>query len=295
MLAMEGRFSAALDDARRACAISESVGSAWGQSVALITVYRVELAKGEIGAAMDSIRRCFELGERGGFAYAAIVTRADLAKLHLYCGDVAPALPFADEALATALERMPPATSVAQVARAEALLAIGNRTEARTALDQVDLTMFPEPDRTFLLAQASMARSRLMMAEGDADGAVSLAQTLVRDLGSVGVGYPVTAALVTLVSALLAAGRFDEAERELEAAIEHAERLGERTTLWEALAISAEVHRRRGADREAGDLRRRARALVDRIADDLPDEELRDRFLARDDVRALADVRSRRP
>ena len=57
--------------------------------------------------------------------------------------------------------------------------------------------------------------------------------------------------------------------------------------LWEALAVSADLQARRGARREATDLRSRARAIVDEIAAGLPEPDLRRRFLARDDVLAL--------
>jgi hypothetical protein len=102
-----------------------------------------------------------------------------------------------------------------------------------------------------------------------------------------GVQILVAGALVVLAKALVAADRFEEAGDGLAEAIERAERLGERRVLWEALALSADLHARRGADPEAADLRRRARAIVDDIAAGLPDPDLRRRFLSRDDVHAL--------
>jgi hypothetical protein len=92
---------------------------------------------------------------------------------------------------------------------------------------------------------------------------------------------------VVLTRALVAADRFEEAGDELTEAIHRAEHLGERRVLWEALAMSADLHARRGAEPEAADLRRRARSIVEEIAAGLPEPELRRRFLARDDVRAL--------
>ncbi len=76
-----GDFAAALADARQAAEISASIGNAWGESHALLTVYRVEVELGQLGAAIDTVQRSMELGERGGFAYAGIATRADLARV----------------------------------------------------------------------------------------------------------------------------------------------------------------------------------------------------------------------
>jgi tetratricopeptide (TPR) repeat protein len=286
MLAVTGALEAALADARRADDVSESVGSAWGRSVAWITIYRVELATGELGAAIESMQRCREFGEQGGFAFAEIGTRSDLAILLVLLGQPARALEIADEALSIARERMRPAVSAAQVARAESLLALGNGDEARTALDDVHPEMFPEPERVLLMASSAMARSRLSLAEGDAEGAAEVASTLLDHLTGIGVGLAVTEARVTLARALIAAGRDDDAEQELERAIEGAEQLGERTTLWEALALAAGLRERRGADAEAAELRRRSLAIVDGITAGLPDD-LASSFLAREDVAAL--------
>jgi hypothetical protein len=94
-------------------------------------------------------------------------------------------------------------------------------------------------------------------------------------------------ALLVLARAHVAADRFEEAGGELVEAIELARRLGERKVLWEALALSADLNARMGAEQVAADLRRRARAIVEEIAAGLADADLRRRFLSRDDVHAL--------
>jgi class 3 adenylate cyclase/tetratricopeptide (TPR) repeat protein len=282
-----GDFSAALADARQAVEISASIGNAWGESHALLTVYRVEVELGELGAAIDTVQRSMELGERGGFAYAGIATRADLARVIAYLGDGERALALADEALAIALERVPPAASLAHVARADALIALGRLAEAHAPLDEVDLGMLPEPDRTFLMGASRTIRSRLALAEGDVDGAEAIARGLVADLRTKGVVVLNAEALLALARAHVAAGRFEEARDEVAQAIEQAERLGERRVLWEALAVSANEHARIGAEPTASDLRRRARAIVDEISAGLSDADLRRRFLSREDIHAL--------
>ena len=74
---------------------------------------------------------------------------------------------------------------------------------------------------------------------------------------------------------------------ELADAIERAERLGERRVLWEALALSATVQDRKERSARQPSSVARARAIVDEIAAGLADPDLRQRFLARDDIRAL--------
>jgi class 3 adenylate cyclase/tetratricopeptide (TPR) repeat protein len=286
--AFHGDYATALADARSAISISESIDNAWGQSHALITVYRVELELGEFGDAIRSMERCLELGERGGFAFAGIATRADLARALSYLGDGDRALALAEEALAIARERVPPAASLAHVARADALITAGDHAAALAALDEVDLMMLPEPDRTFLLVASRLARARVAIRTGDPQEAAAIAGDVARHLRSNGVQILVAEALVSLGGAHIAAERFEDAERELTDAIESADRLGERKTLWKALALSADLAARRGAEEDAAALRRRARGIVEEIAAGILDEDLRGRFLTRDDVRALA-------
>jgi ATP/maltotriose-dependent transcriptional regulator MalT len=285
--ALHGDYDAALAEARAALSISESIDNAWGQSHALITVYRVQLERGELGAAIDSMRRCGELGERGGFAYAGIAMRADLSRMHAYLGDGVGALALAEEAFAIAQERVPPAVSVAFVSKALALIALGKHEEARAPLDAVDFTKLPEPDRTFLMVASRTALAHVALIDGLVDEAVAIASETVEALRASGVHAMVAGALVILARALAAAGRPQKAEREVREGVAHAERLEERRALWEALALSADLGELRGQLEEAAAQRVRARGIVEEIAAELRDPELRDGFLAREDVRAL--------
>jgi class 3 adenylate cyclase/tetratricopeptide (TPR) repeat protein len=285
--AFRGDYDAALADARRAYSISESIDNPWGQSHALLMLYRVQLERGAFGEAIASMERCLELGERGGFAYAGIATRADLARTLAYLGDGERALALAEEALVVARERVPPAASLTHVARADALLEVGDDAAARAALDEIDLMMLPEPDRTFLLVASRLARVRLALRTGNPPEAAAIAEGVAGHLRSNGVQILVAEALVALGRALLAADRVEDADRALTDAIERAERLGERKALWEGLGVSGDLAARRGATGDAAERRRRARDIVGEIAAGIPDEDLRGRFLARDDVRSL--------
>jgi hypothetical protein len=119
------------------------------------------------------------------------------------------------------------------------------------------------------------------------DGAEAIARGLVAGLRTKGVVVLNAEALLALARAHIAADRFEEARDEVAQSIEQAERLGERRVLWDALALSADVYARMGAEQEAAELRVRARAIVDEISAGLSDADLRRRFLSRDDVRAL--------
>jgi len=275
---LEGDHAAAFSDARTALSVAEEIDNAWGQSFALIPIYRAELDQGHIGRAIGSMRRCMELGERGGFAYAGISTRADLARTLAYLGEWEPALPLADRAFELATAQLPVAVSV-QVARGAVLASMGDDAVARTALEGLQIQL-PEPDRTFVHVLWRLLSCRLALSAGDPRGAETSAAALVEHLRARGVRIFVAEALTTLARAWIASGRFAEADHALDEAVETADELGERRVLWEALATWAGVLELRSRADEAAERRERARAIVDDIASGL-DEELRQRFLAR--------------
>jgi ATP/maltotriose-dependent transcriptional regulator MalT len=236
---------------------------------------------------MASIRRCQEAGEQGGFAYAGVVTRFDLAHIAAYVGDGERGVPLADEALAVAYERLPPAAPVGALAQAEVRLAVGDLDGAWEALERVDGSLLPEPDRTFALSFAGLVRAKLALARGRAEDAAVDVGDLLAHLRANHVEILVAEALVVHARALLAAGLDHQAERALADAAERAARLGEQLPHWEALSMTADLIERRGADDEAAQVRGRARAIVDRVASGIDDDDLRRSFLAREDVRSL--------
>jgi tetratricopeptide (TPR) repeat protein len=287
MRLLAGDHAGAMSEARSALAIAESIGNRWGESNALFAVYRVELDQGLIGAAMASMRRCGEVGDQGGFAYAGVVTRADLARITAYLGDGARALTSAEQALALAVERFPPAVPIAAIGRAVARIVLGDLEGARRSLTQVEGPLLPEPERTFALTFAGLARARVALAAGEAEAASSEAEDVLRLLLANRVEILVAEALVVLARARLALGQPKDAEHVLADAAGRAERLGESLPLWEALALTAEALHRRGAEPEAAEARRRAQEVVDRVASGIDDGDLRRSFLAREDVIAL--------
>ena len=132
-----------------------------------------------------------------------------------YLGDGERGLALAEESLAIARERVPPAVSIARVSEALALISLGRGDEARAPLDEVDLMMLPEPDRTFLRVASSAARARLALLDGDVEEAEAVARSVIEELRTNEVEILVAGALVVLARALLAADRLDDAGHEL--------------------------------------------------------------------------------
>ncbi len=281
MRLIRGEHAKAMEEARRAFAISEEIGNRWGASYALIPVYRIELDLGRVGDAIASIDRSRELGEQGGFAYAAVESRAEFASVVAWAGDGERALALADEAYAIALERIAPGVMVATVARAEALLALGDLEGAREALAGFDSAKLPDIQRSFTAAAAGLTRSRLELAAGAPAAAAGAAEPLLERLRATGAEIFVAEALATLARARVAAGELDDAERLVGESLERSSRLGERLARWSALEVLAEIRDRRGDADGAADARREIRAIADEVTRDIDDDALRRGFAAR--------------
>ncbi len=281
MRLVRGEHVAAMEEARRAFAISQEIGNRWGASYALIPVYRIELDLGRIGEAIASIDSCRELGEQGGFAYAAVESRAEFASLVAWAGDGERALALADEAYAIALERIAPGVAVATVARSEALLALGDLVGAREALAGFDPAELPEIQRSFTVAAAGLTRSRLELATGDPVAATAAAEAVLERLRANGAEIFLAEALAELARARLAAGELDDAERLVGESLERSSRLGERLASWSALEVLAEICDRRGDADGADGARRQIRAIADDVGGELGDDALRRGFEAR--------------
>ena len=281
MRLFRGEHVTAMEEARRAFAISEEIDNLWGASYALIAVYRIELDLGRVGAAIPSIDGSRELGEQGGFVYAAVESRAELAGVVAWAGDGERALALADEAYAIALEQIAPGVTIAAQARAEALLALGDLEAAREALAELVPAKVPEIQRSFTVAAAGLTRSRLELASGDPVAATAAAEAVLERLRANGAEIFLAEALAELARARLAAGELDDAERLVGESLERSSRLGERLARWSTLEVLAEIRDRRGDADGADGARREIRTIADDVGGELDDDALRRGFESR--------------
>ncbi len=133
-------------------------------------------------------------------------------------------------------------------AQVEIAIAAGDVTGARTAVDELTTVVagYPSPA---LEAGRQVALGRVLIAEGDAAGAIRELRAAIRGWRDVGSPYEVARARAVLSSALRALDNEDDAELELDAALEDFRRLGARID-----AEAAERVRRESQDRRSGPL-----------------------------------------
>jgi tetratricopeptide (TPR) repeat protein len=83
---------------------------------------------------------------------------------------------------------------------------------------------------------------------------------------------------------------FEDAERDLSDALQLALEIGNPTQLWKTWAALGEMHAAAGHDNDARSAFREALAVIDRIAGELSEDDLRRTFL---DSRAVREIRDR--
>lgn len=132
------------------------------------------------------------------------------------------------------------------------------------------------PFETATQRQLWCARADLLLASGSADEALSIADKLAATLSP---GTVAARVWMLRGSALLALRSFDEAERALIDAIEASRTTGFRSQQWRAHAAYARLLRARGRRDEADVQIQAAHALLQHLAGDLDDTELRSTFL----------------
>jgi DNA-binding CsgD family transcriptional regulator len=124
-----------------------------------------------------------------------------------------------------------------------------------------------------------LAWGELLLAEGDAPGALRIAEALLASAPGASHGQPIPALLKLQGEALLKLGRAGDSAVALEAAQQGAQERGEQPLLWQIQAALGRACRQLGRDTEAQHALAAASAVVVALAAAIADDELREQFL----------------
>jgi DNA-binding CsgD family transcriptional regulator len=156
---------------------------------------------------------------------------------------------------------------------------------ARGDLDTADarLTDLVTPGAPMESLAARLARcvaAELALARHKPDRALEIADRLVATAPGSSTGRPIARLELLRGEALTALGEYEAAAIALRRARDTAAELGTRSVLWRAHLALARLYRAQGCDDEATSAFAAARALIDELASDVPDDALRATFLA---------------
>ena len=260
-----GDYDGALAAASDVYRMSEESHNPWGQGMSRMATANVQWERGDYGGAI----RSQEEGVRfGNTAKANWVDGAQLwlVLIRLAAGDQETAFaPLGGAAALASLVEADSAPQLVALALAHAAVLRGNPGEASRLLTKA--TALPAP------AQARSVTTLVSAEIALANGQFASAAQIAHD-GLEGDDLPRLHIFETDLrwiegEALLHAGDLPAASAALERARSDAERRGSRRTLWLILWSLARLADAEGRASDGVDLRRRARAIVDAIADSL--------------------------
>jgi class 3 adenylate cyclase/tetratricopeptide (TPR) repeat protein len=271
--AIVGDYDGALAEASDAYRLSEEIHNPWGQGMSRMTTAQVQYERGDWGGAIQSLEDAVRFGNAAKANWVA-GAQASLVIGRLAVGDQENA--FAHLGGAAALASMvaagsaPPAIALVL---AHAALLRGDLDEARQLRTKAGAVTAPSQVR----ALAALVSSEIALACGEYASAAQIAHDFLEEANASAV--VIGRDLKWLEGdALLRAGDLSAASTALERARSEAETLGSRRILWLVLWSLARLADAEGRASEGVELRRRARAIVEAIADSLSTLELSESF-----------------
>lgn len=278
---MQSEYQAAIQASQEALQISRETDNRWGEAFAQTWIGPAYMESGEIAVAIEAMENTIELAKQS-FSAPLVLTRGDLSRLYSEMGAPERALPLAEAALEKARATFVSMLGDAQGALALAHLRSGNPEAAFQAVSDVSLEF---GDETPPIYQWDRVRVRLELMIADLGAAENELATARRVCENVlehlrthhNQKFYMTFLLLN-ARICLAAGDLAEAEEILSSARDLCLEKNAQWSLWQALALLAQVQARRGNAAEAENYRTAARTRIESIAARTP-EHLRAGFL----------------
>lgn len=274
--AMRGDFDRAVAASAEAGQIARSINNLWGQSYCLTGAIIAYWYRAEYVTGVGVVRECLRLAGLAGFMGAFTLNRSQLAALLMDLGQPEAALAEARAAFEFAEARLPAMRPFGVGCLAMAQVGLGQFDEAAGTLSRLPLDAADQ-----ILPMAShlyRAHAELAVARRAAD-AVPLAERRLAAMTAFQAPPLETEARLTLAKALRLAGQPDQARARLLEARATAQALGARRLHWPVAAELAGLAAEAGDKGAAATWRAEAQAVVDGIAAQIPEADMRATYL----------------
>jgi tetratricopeptide (TPR) repeat protein len=270
-----GDYNLALTLSEEAFEISQSIANLWGQSHSKLAIGYIYWDRGQPDQAIAVMQECLRLGELANYVTPQAITRADLAAVYGGLGAVERGLEIARQALTIAKTHMPSFHLYALCKMAQLHLRQGQFTEAESAIEYgkelFNQEIAPRYWQLVILAEAELA-----LRQGDYERALAATGDLPATLHQFGLRVYIPEALYLRGKILREMGEAEAAHRTLLEARAEAEALGSRRMLWQILGALSQLET---DPAEARHLRQQAHEIVQSIAGNISNPELRVSFL----------------
>jgi len=260
-----GDYDGALVAASDVYRLSEEGHNPWDQGMSRTTTAYVQLERGDYGGAIRSLEEAVRLGNMAKANWVE-GTQMWLVMARLGAGDQETALAQLGGAAALAsLDAGDPAPPLVILMLAHAAVLRGDLDEARRLRTKVDVVAVPVQAASVV----ALVSAEIAHASGDYTTAAQIAHEALEGAGRGWLQIFGTDLQWLEGDALLRAGDLSASSGALERARLEAERLGSRRMLWLILWSLARLADAEGRASDGVELRRRARAIVEAIAESL--------------------------
>ena len=257
----------------------------WNEAIALT-------GRGDYDAALALLDETRAMCERVGDVIVRVRILNTLGWVHSELEDHHRALEWNRRALDTVRATGTPMAEVEMhtlLNLAENLFVLGDLEEAEQYFRQVEeVVRHPLPTQLWVHWRYSErffhSSGELALARGDAAKALALGDECLALATENGSTKVIVKAHRLRGQALLAEGRLDSAEHELNTALEMARQVANPPQLWRTFASLGELRQAQGRAADARRAYGEALAIIDRVANSLTDESLRATFLTSDHV-----------
>ena len=286
-------FAELLPYGERALKIAREIGQRSGEAYAVDTLGLCYLGLGEYAQALEVVWKGLHLAEEIAHHQWLIVGHLGLGKLYFELLSLTEARQHLEQALALAHEIGSRYwTCYASASLALAHIAQQDLTRAGSILDSaLDAAT---PAQTLGQRMVWYVRAELALANGDPGLALQIVDQLIASSVNPVGGQSIPRLSKARGEALAALGRGAEAEAPLQAAQEAARVQGAKPLLWRICRALGKFYQGQAREAEAGQAFSTARSLIEELSANVPDEQLREHFLAQATA-LLPKPRSRTP
>jgi tetratricopeptide (TPR) repeat protein len=270
--------SEARRDFEEALHIARQIGSLPGEAWVLWSLGLTFWVQGELGQALEAAQRGLRIASDIGHREWIVGNQTILGFLYVELFAPGEAQRQLEQALGLAEELR----SQHWIYRAMGTLAathhlLGDLGQAQSCLDAV---ISPQTSMDTIIKRYCWAReAELKLAQGDPALALEITERLIRSAPGIQPGGVITFLWKLKGEVHAALGQFEEAKSLLRAAKENAQENEERFLLWQIHASLGKVFHHLKAQASCEEELTTARALIEELADTLPDEELKQKFL----------------
>ncbi len=280
-----GNLDLALGYGEEGVALSQQIGSDWGEAYNLSTLGMVYIERGDVSRGLEAIRRAMELADRANFIAVDTNASALMAFTYATFGELETAL-----RLAGSIDNSQGARAsfedFGSLVRGFVLARAGEYDEAWQALDALPLDKLPPHLISFYGALISGQLAELELAGGQAAEAIARLDEVLGNMAQTGQRMFLPDVLHTKARALLALDNGAQARAVLEQARDEAVAMQSRRSLWQILLSLAALQSAQGDADGAEATRKQAHDVIKHLAAQMTEPSLLAAFLALPDVQA---------